>query len=169
MKLLKTILFFVFLLGSLIKADFINFELWNKHTQNLNYAISDSLNGVLTSPIQTLSAGKWLPLTVNTAKPTFLLISLRPIIKGSLVDIYEFKPFKDIYVRVALLPERTLTRFLKMLFGIKYFQGTNYIFGPQTGPLLGARQLTERGYDLANNVTFDDITRYIRIYRGPDN
>lgn len=160
---------FVFLLSviSSVQADFINFELWNKHTQTTYYALGSSLDDVVRQPIQALAAGKWISRTLNTALPTFLLISMERVKKGSSVDVYEFKPFKDMYVRVALLPERTITRFLKMILGIRYFEGSNYIFGPQTGPLLGARRVTERGHDLGNNNTYEDITRHTSIYSGP--
>lgn len=158
----------IFFLMSQARADFINFELWNKHTQTAYYALSSSLDGVVRQPIENLAAGKWISRTLNTALPTFLLISMEPVKKGLPVDIYEFKPFKDMYVRIALLPERTITRFLKMILGIRYFEGSNYIFGPQSGPLLGARRITERGHDLGNNNTYEDITRHTSIYIGPD-
>lgn len=162
-------IFLLNLLGHVIAhADFINFELWNKHIQTVYFALATSLDEVVKQPIQQLAAGKWVSQTLNTAKPTFLLISLEPVKKDSRVDVYEFKPFKDMYVRIALPPERTVIRFLKMILGIKYFEGPNYIFGPQTGPLLGARRVTERGHDLANNNTYDDITRHTAMYVGPE-
>lgn len=148
------------------ETDFINFELWNKHDQDFYYTASNSLQDVLTKQPTVLKEGKWVSKSLDTSRPTFLLLSNEMPQPGTLVSIYQFAPFKDMYVRIALPPEEKITKYLKKIFGKKYFEENNYIFGPQTGPLLGARNITERGHSLANNVTYNDITRLIFMWVG---
>ncbi|BDC35233.1 hypothetical protein Noda2021_11910 [Candidatus Dependentiae bacterium Noda2021] len=149
------------------ETDFVNFELWNKHERTFYYATSNSLQEVITKQPTAIKEGKWVSKSLDTSRPSYLLLTEEMPKPGSLVTVYQFAPFKDMYVRIALPPEEKITKYLKKIFGKKHFEEQNYIFGPQTGPLLGARNITERGHSLSNNVTYKDINRLIFMWVGP--
>lgn len=146
-----------------------NFELWNKHTQPLYYSISNSIKEASTKPLQELRAGKWTAQTRNLSKPAFIALSLeKEPLPGKLLDTYALKSGKNLYLRVGLPAEKekfkeTIKNFLRR----NSIEGDNYIFGPQVGPLLGFRGITERGYPLKNNVQKKDILKYSILYNPP--
>ena len=96
---------------------------------------------------------------------------------ASRVDTYTIKPNKKIIIRVGLPVEKEkFKETLKNLFGKTSIQADGYIFGPQTGPLLGFKAaagifpldwsdtINERGLHLKGNLTKNDITKSSLIY-----
>jgi len=165
-RLILIIISTVFCAVSAAYADFINFELWNKHVQPLYYTVGNSMSQTMTKKPLLLRAGKWDSATIDTSRPTFILISMNhEPKKGQKVDVFEIKPGGTIYARVGLLPETKFTEFLKWLGRKKSIYTQHYIFGPQTGPLLGTRNITERGHDLKHNFKFDDIKYHTVFYQ----
>lgn len=168
MKIIKSL--YMFSLGALSVANAQskepNFELWNKRNEPLFYAIGSTKEEVRTQPFHELRAGKWVDQRRDLRKPTVigLAINTQPK-KGDQIDIFTLKPGKDLYLRVGLPSEKEkLKEKVKIILGKKSFEQAQYIFGPQTGPLLGVKGITERGYPLKNNVTASDISKGYAIY-----
>ena len=148
-----------------------NFELWNKHREPLYYSISNSLKEASAKPLQVLRAGKWIAQTRTIHKPTFIALSLgKAPMPGQPIDIYALKPGKNLYIRIGLPAEKEkFKETIKNFLSRNSIEGDNYIFGPQVGPLLGFRGITERGYPLKNNVQKKDIIKYTIIYGSSTN
>ena len=134
------------------------FELWNKHTQPIFFSYGSSAENAMKKSIQELRPGHYKVENFSTTTPTTLILSIgsRPK-KGDMLDVYTFRPNKMIYVRVGLPKEEKFKETLKSITGKVSFENEGYIFGPQTGPLLGLRGITEHDYSLNNNVTLNDI------------
>jgi len=88
---------------------------------------------------------------------------------GQLIDVYTIKPGKTLFIRVGLPAEKEkIKETIKNIFGKTSLEGDNYIFGPQTGPLIGfkgeglfsfdLKGISERKYSLKNNFEVDDVT-----------
>lgn len=143
-----------------------NFELWNKHDQPLYYSISNSQQEATRKPLSLVSAGKYTSSAIDTGKQTFLAIAVgnQPS-HGNMIDVYAINPGKTIYVRVGLPAEKEkFKEIIKKVFGRTAHESKDYIFGPQTGPLLGFKGITEHNYSLSNNVKPQDITKSTLIY-----
>ena len=154
-----------------------NFELWNKHTQPLYYSVSNSTEQAQHKPLQELRPGKWTEAkTLDLSKPTVIAVALGKMPEpGQLIDVYTIKPGKTLFMRVGLPAEKEkFKETIKQLFGKTSIDADNYIFGPQTGPLIGfkgegvfsfePKGITERKYSLKNNFEIGDITPSKVVY-----
>ena len=156
-----------------------NFELWNKHIEPLYYNVGYTIDDINRSPFQELRPGKWTPAGYReTTRPTFVAVKFGQAPQaGERIDVYTLAPNKNLIIRVGLPAEKEkFKETLKSWFGKTSYVANNYIFGPQTGPLLGLRaseglfpfdwenSVNERGLNLQNNVTKDDITKSSIIY-----
>lgn len=154
-----------------------NFELWNKHTQPLYYSISNSISEAQRKPLQELRPGKWTEAkSIDINKPTTIAIALDKMPQpGQLMDVYTIKPGKTLFIRVGLPAEKEkLKETIKKLFNKTSLDADNYIFGPQTGPLIGfkgeglfsfeTKGLSERKYSLKNNFEKGDIAAAKAVY-----
>jgi hypothetical protein len=156
-----------------------NFELWNKHNDPLYYSISNSAEEASHKKFEELRPGKWTQAkTIDTSKPTIIAIKLGKMpVAGDRIDTYTIKPNKKIIIRVGLPAEKEkFKETLKSLFGKTSIEANGYIFGPQTGPLLGfkaaegilpfdwGKTVNERGLALKGNLTKEDITKGSMIY-----
>lgn len=114
--------------------NYPSFELWNKTNKPIWFAVSNrnASPQELSKNLEELGASKYLSKAdIDNSKSTYLLIMQdRNVGNGTL---YTFNPGKNMWVRV------------------KEEKG-KLLFGPQTGPLLGFRGITERGYPLDKNV-----------------
>ena len=129
----KYMIFLSMFIITVIQAD-PSFELWNKTDKSIWFAVSSKNTNVaeLSKKLEELGAGKYLSKTdLDITKYTQLLI-MRDRNAGS-GTLYTFNPGKNIWVR------------------LKEEKG-KATFGPQTGPLMGFRGVTERGYPLDKNV-----------------
>ena len=166
----------LFLSGTYLIAQ-PNFELWNKHTEPLYYSVSNSISEAQHKPLQELRAGKWTTArTMDTSKPTVIAVALGKMPQpGQLIDVYTIKPGKTLFIRVGLPAEKEkFKETIKKLFGKTSLEGNNYIFGPQTGPLIGfkgeglfsfdLKGVSERKYSLKNNFDVGDITPAKIVY-----
>ncbi len=143
-----------------------NFELWNKHIQPVYYAIGTSKEEASKKPMQEIRPGTFLAETRDLTKLTSIALAVgKKPEAGQRIDVFTMLPNKNLYLRVGLPSEKEkLKETVKTIMGRKSLELTDYIFGPQTGPLLGFKGVTERGYPLKNNITQDDITRSWGIY-----
>ena len=143
-----------------------NFELWNKHIEPLYYSISKSTQEASKKHFELLRPGKWIPKQVDISKPTVFAIALgKQPQPGQRIDIYTIPQGKTLYTRVGLPPEKEkFKEIIKDLFKRASIESDGYIFGPQVGPLLGFKGITERGYPLKDNFSKKDITKTSIIY-----
>ena len=141
------------------------FELWNKHTQPIYFSYGSSVEHAMKKHMQELRSGHYKIENFSISSPTTLILSIGSRPKtGDMLDVYTFKPNKTIYVRVGLPKEDKFKETLKSITGKVSFENEGYIFGPQTGPLLGLKGITEHDYSLDNNVTYDDIFQSTTSY-----
>lgn len=145
-----------------------NFELWNKHNDSLYYAMGTDVQTVLKGPFTQLRGGKTVQSVIDNTVPTILALHIDTMPQvGQKVDVFTMAPGKTIYVRVNYLPEKKITQIAKNILGKRSYVLDNYIFGPQTGPLLGLiGNANERGLSLKDNVTKRDIAYSTGIYQG---
>ena len=144
-----------------------NFELWNKHTNPVYYSISNSIQEASVKPLELLQPGKWTPaITVDINKPTVIAIVPDKLPDpGQRIDAYSIRPGKTIFVRYGLPPEKEKVKeIIKYLLRRTSIEANGYLFGPQTGPLLGFRGITEKGHSLKNNLSKKDITKDSIVY-----
>ncbi len=143
-----------------------NFELWNKHQESIYFSKGASIQELNKKPFELLRPGKWISQTIDNKKPTVLAISVgKKPEPGNRIDLYTIKPGKTLYLRIGLPAEKEkFKELLKAFFGRFSIEGDGYIFGPQVGPLLGFKGVTERGYPLKNNLGKDDISKGSMIY-----
>jgi hypothetical protein len=144
-----------------------NFELWNKHEEPVYFSISNSVQEARKKPFEMIKPGKWAPAKIiDTKMPTVLVIAVgKKPEPGQRIDIYTIKSGKTIYARVGLPAEKEkLKETLKEFLGRTSIEANGYIFGPQTGPLLGVKGVTEHGYPLKKNISKNDITKSSAIY-----
>lgn len=178
-KTLVIITFFTIFSSNFISAAQGNFEIWNKHVEPLYYNVAYTIDDINRSPFQELRAGKWTPAGFReVTRPTLIAVKLGSAPRaGETLDLYTIRPNKNIIVRVGLPAEKEkFKETLKSWFGKTSHESENYIFGPQTGPLLGLRasdglfpfdwddSINERGLSLKNNATKNDITKSSMVY-----
>lgn len=150
-----------------VVAQQVNFELWNKHTEPIYFNIGNSMQEVSAKSLQLLRPGKWTHQFITTSSPTMLGIAIGTIpAPGQELDVYTIPPGKKIYLRVGLPPEKEkFKEKIKQLLHRDSIEANNYIFGPQVGPLLGFKGITERGHTLSGNLNKTDIIKSKTIYR----
>ncbi len=155
-----------------------NFELWNKHNDPVYYALAHSADDINQTKFKELRPGKWIQDSIDTTRPTTIALKFgKAPTSGDRIDTYTIKPNKKIIIRVGLPAEKEkFKETLKSLFGKNSIAADGYIFGPQTGPLLGFKAasgilpvdwsdtINERGLHLKDNLTKDDITKGSMIY-----
>ena len=157
----------------------INFELWNKHNDPVFFAYGKSTDEINhKKDFKEIRAGKWTQASLDTSKPTLIALKFgKAPTAGDRLDTFTIKPNKKIIIRVGLPAEKEkFKETLKSLFGKTAIEADGYIFGPQTGPLLGFKAasgispvdwsdtINERGLHLKGNLTKDDITKSSMIY-----
>ena len=156
----------IFLIPSLSTAQ-PNFELWNKHTQPVHYSVSNSIQEASSKPLELLAPGKWTAAkNIDINKQTVIAIAPEKLPEsGQRIDVYLIRPGKNIFVRYGLPPEKEKVKeIIKYLLRRTSIEANGYLFGPQTGPLLGFRGITEKGHSLKNNLSKKDITKDSVIY-----
>lgn len=138
-----------------------NFELWNKHTEPLYFQMADSPSAASRGIFTEIRPGKRFTLNVDLHKPMAIGIKIGEAPKaGDYVDVYTMATGKTLYLRVGLPPEKEkLKENLKSFLSRTSIEADGYIFGPQVGPLLGFKGVTEWGYSLKNNVSKKDIRK----------
>ncbi len=154
-----------------------NFELWNKHIEPLYYSISNSISEAQHKPLQELRAGKWTQgKNMDISKPTVVAVALGKMPQpGQLIDVYTIKPGKTLFIRVGLPAEKEkFKETIKKIFSKTSIDADGYIFGPQTGPLIGfkgeglfsfeTKGISERKYSLKNNFDKSDISTAKTVY-----
>ncbi len=74
-------------------------------------------------------------------------------------------PNKTLFLRVGLPAEKEkFKEIIKRILSRHSIEADNYIFGPQTGPLLGFKGVTEQGLPLKNNINARQISKSSVIY-----
>jgi hypothetical protein len=156
-----------------------NFEFWNKHNDPVYFAVGSSAEEInQKKEFKQLRPGTWTQATLDVSKPTVIALKFKEApTAGDRLDTFTIKPNKKIIARVGLPAEKEkFKEQLKSLFGKTSIAADGYIFGPQTGPLLGFRAasgifpfassdtLNERGLHLKGNFTKDDVTKGSMIY-----
>lgn len=155
-----------------------NFELWNKHNDPIYFAVGKSADDINRQQFKELRAGKWVQDSVDTSKPTILAFRFgKAPTSGDRLDTYTIKANKKLIMRIGLPAEKEkFKETLKSVFGKTSIAADGYIFGPQSGPLLGFKAasgvlpidwsdtINERGLHLKGNFTKDDITKGSMIY-----
>lgn len=164
--------FFLFFLGfstisMCAQAPIPNFELWNKHTEPLYFQMGDSPSAATQGIFTEIRPGKRFALNVDILKPMAIGVKLgKAPAKGDRVDVYTLGTGKTLYLRVGLPPEKEkFKETIKSFLSRTSIEADGYIFGPQVGPLLGFKGVTEQGYPLKNNITKNDIRKEAMIYR----
>lgn len=129
-----------------------NFEFWNKTEHpiyiSLGYADPKTdkiIDDPLTHDFKKIEAGKWateedlgFKLDLNNKTLLYIRASPEKPHKDDRLLAFRFKPHKTMYVRLKK-------------------EKNQYVFGTQTGPLLGLKGKTQRGYSLKNNPQPGDI------------
>lgn len=181
MKLLKLTLFLCWCFSSvtlLASNQTNNFEIYNKHTDKVYYSISHALEeAARNTDFKYIAPGKWQASYIDTSKPTVIAISLKQKPDpNQKIDAYVMPPKKTLYLRVGLPAEKEkyIKETLKSVMGRGYLEADGYIFGPQTGPLLGLTRQGERhkdpetgqefAYPLKNNIQAKDIKKITVMY-----
>ena len=143
-----------------------NFELWNKHIEPLYYHIADSPAAAGRGTFTELRPGKRLPLNIDLQKPVVIGVKIgKAPIAGDRIDVYTLVTGKTLYLRVGLPPEKEkIKETIKSFLSRTSIEADGYIFGPQVGPLLGFKGITEQRYSLKNNVNKKDIRKETRPY-----
>lgn len=149
-----------------ICAQHPNFQLWNKHIEPLFYRIANSPSAAAKGPYSQLRPGKRTASTIDLATPHVIGIKIgRAPVAGDVIDVYSLGTGKTLYLRVGLPPEKEkLKETIKAFLSRTSIEADGYIFGPQTGPLLGFKGITEYGYPLKNNINKKDIRKESMIY-----
>lgn len=149
-------------------AQIPNFELWNKHIEPLYFKMADSSAAAAQGIYTEIRPGKRFTTNVDIAKPVAIGIKLgKAPIKGDPVDVYTFGTGKTLYLRFGLPAEKEkFKETIKSLLSRTSIEADEYIFGPQVGPLLGFKGVTEQGYPLKNNITKKDIRKETRTYES---
>lgn len=145
-----------------------NFELWNKHIEPLYFKMADSPTAAAQGMYTEIRPGKRFTTNIDITKPMAIGISRgKSPLKGDKVDVYTFGTGKTLYLRFGLPAEKEkIKETIKAFLSRTSIEGDGYIFGPQVGPLLGFKGVTEQGYPLKNNVTKKDIRKEIRPYES---
>lgn len=143
-----------------------NFELWNKHTEPLYYRMADSPSAAAKGHFTELRPGRRIASTLDIAKPIAIGIKIgKEPAAGDPIDVYTLATGKTLYLRIGLPPEKEkIKETIKELLSPTSIEADGYLFGPQVGPLLGFKGVTERGYPLKNNITKKDIRKESKIY-----
>lgn len=159
---------FLILAASNLSAQCVipNFELWNKHTDPIFYRIGDSPSDAAHGTFTELRPGKRISATLDLTKPRAIGIKIgRAPVKSQTVDVYTLGTGKTLYLRVGLPVEKEkFKETIKSLLSRTSHEAEGYIFGPQVGPLLGFKGVTEQGYPLKNNISKNDIRKEVRSY-----
>lgn len=151
--------------ASPITAINFNFELWNKHTEPVYYSIGDSAQELQKKPFEFIKPGKWAQKKVSSSPKVIAIAVGKEPTPGQRVDLYSMHGGKTYYLRVGLPAEKEkIKEKIKDILGRASFEGDNYIFGAQVGPLLGIKGVTEHGYPLENNITKDEMSKSSMIY-----
>ncbi len=161
-----------FLLFSLLPSVMVtsaadpNFELWNKHIEPIYFNRADSPAAAARGQFTELRPGRRVPLTINIKKPTVIALKIGKMpVAGDRIDVYTLEPNKTLYIRVGLPPEKEKVKeTIKAILSRTSIEADGYIFGPQVGPLLGFKGVTERGYPLKDNITKKGIRKESMIY-----
>lgn len=166
MKIIKLLLTLILVAPGLYAKSSPTFELWNKLKEPIYFSYGSSAENAMKKSIQELRPGHYKIEHFSITSPTTLIlrIGFRPK-NGDEVDVYTFRPNKKIYVRVGLPKEDKIKETIKEALGKKSFEREGYIFGPQIGPLLGIKGVTEHDYSLEDNVTLDDIFQSTAFYK----
>ncbi|GMU18997.1 MAG: hypothetical protein AMXMBFR12_01890 [Candidatus Babeliales bacterium] len=164
----KIILFTLFASSLQAQVQIPNFELWNKHIEPLYFKMADSPAAAVQGIYTEIRPGKRFTTNVDIAKPMAIGINLgKAPAKGDPVDVYTFGTGKTLYLRFGLPAEKEkFKETIKSLLSRTSIEADGYIFGPQVGPLLGFKRITEQGYPLKNNITKKDIRKETRIYES---
>lgn len=143
-----------------------NFELWNKHTEPLYYRLADSPSAAARGAFTELRPGRRVASTINIRLPRAIGIKIgKAPVAGDPIDVYTLATGKTLYLRVGLPPEKEkLKETIKSLLSRTSIEADGYLFGPQVGPLLGFKGITEQGYSLKDNITKRDIRKESLIY-----
>lgn len=164
---MKKIILFAVLINSLHAMIAVpNFELWNKHIEPLYFKMADSPTAAAQGIYTEIRPGKRFTTSVDIGRPIAIGISRgKAPIKGDKVDVYTFGTGKTLYLRFGLPAEKEkIKETIKSFLSRTSIEGDGYIFGPQVGPLLGFKGVTEQGYSLKNNVTKKEIRKESMIY-----
>lgn len=165
----RFLLLFCFSIFSLAaQAPIPNFELWNKHTDPLYFQIGDSPTAAAQGTFTEIRPGKRFTLNVDLTKPRAIGIKLgKAPAKGDQIDVYTLGTGKTLYLRVGLPAEKEkFKETIKEFLSRNSIEANGYIFGPQVGPLLGFKGITEQGYSLKNNINKKDIRKESRLYES---
>ena len=164
---MKKIILFAFITNFMHTQSAIpNFELWNKHTEPLYFHIGDSPIAAAQGIYTEIRPGKRFTSNVDIIKPMAIGIKIgKAPAKGDRVDIYTLGTGKTLYLRVGLPAEKEkFKETIKAFLSRNSIDADGYIFGPQVGPLLGFKGVTEQGYPLKNNITKNNIRKESKIY-----
>lgn len=164
---MKKLALFIIACGTLhAQCAIPNFELWNKHNDRLFYRIADSPSDAAQGTFTELRPGRRISATLDLTKPRAIGIKVGSApIKGQTVDVYTFTTGKTLYLRLGLPPEKEKVKeTIKALLSRTSIEADGYLFGPQTGPLLGFKGITEQGYSLKNNISKKDILKETKAY-----
>lgn len=163
--------------GHIFSAE-INFEFWNKHNDPVYYNVAHSMGDIQkTNNFKVIRPGKWVQDSIDLSKPTIIALKInKQPASGDILDTYTIVPHKKLIIRIGLPAEKEkFKETLKSIFNKTSIEADGYIFGPQTGPLLGFRAasgiffdwgttVNERGLLLNGNLTKDDITKGSIVY-----
>lgn len=166
---MKQIAFLILAVSALQSQCVIpNFELWNKHIEPLYFKMADSPAAAAQGIFTEIRPGRRFTLNVDINKPMAIGIKLgKAPANGDKVDVYTLGTGKTLYLRVGLPAEKEkFKETIKSLLSRTSIEADGYIFGPQVGPLLGFKGVTEQGYPLKNNINKKDIRKEIRIYEA---
>lgn len=146
-----------------------NFEFWNKLDKSVYFTIgAQDLSGkTIDDPMRHIfleeKPNQWANVRIDQNKQTIFCYKIgsaptngersasdeKEVKKGDKLVCYKFTPGKTVYIRV------------KGKMG-------DIEFGPQTGPLLGLKGKTERGYPLGSNVKKGDKQLISFTYQRPE-
>lgn len=164
---MKKLVLFTFICGSLYaQSEIPNFELWNKHDESVYYHLANSPTAAAQGTFLELPRGRRVTLKLDLATPRAIGIKIgKAPAKGDKIDVYTLATNKTLYLRVGLPAEKEkFKETIKLFLSRNSIDADGYIFGPQVGPLLGFKGITERGYPLKNNISKNDIRKEAKTY-----
>lgn len=166
---MKKIAFIASIIGSMhAQCKVPTFELWNKHNDPVYYRVADSPAAAAQGAFLELRPGKRVDTSLDLSRPHAIGIKLGTApIPGDKIDVYTLATNKTLYLRVGLPAEKEkFKETIKQFLSRNSIEADGYIFGPQVGPLLGFKGVTEQGYSLKNNISTKDLRKEIRAYES---
>lgn len=166
---MKKIALLASIIGSLhAQCTIPNFELWNKHNEPVYYHLADSAVAAARGAFEELRPGKRTTQTLDLSRPRAIAIKIGSApTRGDKIDVYTLRTNKTLYLRVGLPAEKEkFKETIKQFLSRNSIEANGYIFGPQVGPLLGFKGVTEQGYPLKNNISKNDIQKSTRLYES---